>query len=256
MDGDVLTEIVNSINGLQSTMLRLLNEDTTHRDLISEIGAQQAALLRAATERRMALERLDIEEPNGTTRIAISNNRLIPPAIVGGQTLGNRKGEGDGPAALIFYDDEGSECGGLAFGGKRNTDGSYASDGSLTFDAYQQDQVIGVQHSDLNGQRFAGFRVWDRPSLLMPEWLTRMQALMDLPECEEKQTALQDFHGSQQVEAQRIFIGRYEGDAMCNLCDSRGRIRLRLIVAADGATRIEFLDEGGAVIKTIGVGTD
>lgn len=44
--------------------------------------------------------------------------------------------------ALSSYD-EGDECGGLVFGGKKVGD-EYSAGGALLFDQYKQDQVLGI----------------------------------------------------------------------------------------------------------------
>lgn len=53
---------------------------------------------------------------------------------------------------VIFYDDEGDECGGLVFGG-RHVDGGHSAGGALLFDQFKQDQVIGLVHEDNETRR-------------------------------------------------------------------------------------------------------
>ena len=54
------------------------------------------------------------------------------------------------------------EVGGLLYGARLRPDG--ASTPSLTFDQYNQDQVVGVQYADTSEGRAYGLNVWDRPT--------------------------------------------------------------------------------------------
>jgi hypothetical protein len=67
-------------------------------------------------------------------------------------------------AGVVFYNDEGSENGGLIFGGRKNAKGEVVdSGGALSFDRYdgnQEVQLIGVHDKE---DRFAGLIVADSP---------------------------------------------------------------------------------------------
>jgi hypothetical protein len=54
---------------------------------------------------------------------------------------------------MLFFNDEGTENGGLIFSGPKNKDGKVIdSGGSLTFDQYEQDQIVQIEGSyDSNG---------------------------------------------------------------------------------------------------------
>src|SRR6478672_10058041 len=68
------------------------------------------------------VERLNIVEPDGKLRMVISNRpRSIGP-IYKGKPFGYK---GGGRPGIIFFNDEGTENGGLTFAGKKNADGSY-----------------------------------------------------------------------------------------------------------------------------------
>src|SRR5687768_13456172 len=84
---------------------------------------------RRARFETIEVERLDVVEPVGALRVAIAGRARTPSAVVDGVTL-----TGSGPrAGLIFFNDEGDECGGLVFRGRRDGE-HYAASGSLTFD--------------------------------------------------------------------------------------------------------------------------
>src|SRR3954464_12128502 len=86
------------------------------------------------TFEELDVRRINVREPDGTLRLVISNRARLPGVIVGGK----EQPPVDRPqAGLLFYNDEGSENGGLVFSGHRNVNGDIAdSGGSLSFDRY------------------------------------------------------------------------------------------------------------------------
>lgn len=63
------------------------------------------------------VHRIDVVEPDGTLRMVISNKNRLPPVIVKGKEH-PEFGEPRPQAGMLFYNDEGSENGGLIFGGR------------------------------------------------------------------------------------------------------------------------------------------
>lgn len=63
---------------------------------------------------------------------------------------------------MIFFNDEGTENGGLTFTGGRDAQGRYRASSSWSFDQFDQDQILTLQYIDNNGQRRTGFTVADR----------------------------------------------------------------------------------------------
>src|ERR1043166_6267122 len=67
----------------------------------------------------ISAQRINIVEPDVTLRMAISNHSRLPGIIV----RGKEKPLDRPQAGMIFYNDEGSEIGGLIFGGRKNAKG-------------------------------------------------------------------------------------------------------------------------------------
>src|SRR6186997_468418 len=101
-----------------------------------------AGVVAAKTETfdEIDVRRTNIREPDGTLRLVISNRARLPGVIV----QGKEQPPVDRPqAGLLFYNDEGSENGGLVFSGHRNVNGDITeSGGSLSFDRYAGNQVV------------------------------------------------------------------------------------------------------------------
>src|SRR5215831_11543165 len=96
------------------------------------------------------VERINVVEPDGHYRMVIANRpRSIGP-IYKGEPFGYPGGTRPG---IIFFNDEGTENGGLTFTGSTCTDGKFAASSNLSFDQFDQDQVVYLQYSDDDGRR-------------------------------------------------------------------------------------------------------
>ncbi|HEY8225345.1 MAG TPA: hypothetical protein VIG25_08725 [Pyrinomonadaceae bacterium] len=163
------------------------------------------------------VHRINVIEADGTLRMVISNHARLPGIIV----RGNEQPFARPQAGMLFYNDEGSENGGLIFGGRRNNKGEVVdSGGSLSFDKYGANQIVQLIGVDDKEDRFAGLSVTD------------------------------SITGTDN--RRRIWIGRTEdGAAAVNLMDANGRKRLVMEVKADGTASLYFLDTNGRVISQL-----
>ena len=161
--------------------------------------------------------RIDVVEPDGTLRMVISNRDRLPGIIV----KGKESPKLDRPeAGMLFYNNEGTENGGLIFGGHRNEKGEVVdSGGSLTFDKYGASQIVQLAGVDDKDNKFAGLAVNDQKN-------SRMR--------------------------RRIWVGRKDdGAAIVSLMDADGKKRIVMEVAADGTPSLDFLDAAGHVVKHV-----
>jgi hypothetical protein len=198
------------------------------------------------------VERINVLEPNGQYRMVISNRARSIGPIFRGKPFGYPGGTRPG---IIFFNDEGTENGGLTFSGRREANGTFRSTGHLSFDQYEQDQVVYMQYTDNNGQRRMGLTVADRAPTSIYDWVLRRDSINRMSEGPAKTAALDRLRGPVNgvpLFAQRAYIGRdVARSALVSLSDPMGRARLRLVVDSLGAPRIEFLDEGGRVVRQI-----
>jgi hypothetical protein len=165
------------------------------------------------------VHRINVREPDGTLRMVISNHARLPGVIV----RGKESPRVDRPyAGMLFYNDEGTENGGLVFGGRRNANGEVVDAGvALSFDRYRGNsqfvQLAGVQDSK---NHIVGLTISDTDA-----------------------TSTQ----------RRVFIGHdKEGVASLSLMDRNGRKRIVLQVPPDGTPSISFLDAAGKVVNQLG----
>jgi hypothetical protein len=193
---------------------------------------------------QITVHRLDIVEPDGTLRMVISDKADFPGLIVKNKEAYAHKDRST--AGMIFFNDEGTENGGLIFGGMKDKDGKMSSYGHLSFDRYLQDQVFTIQASEEGTHKAAGLNIDDRP-----DW--PITDMLSLPQSE-----WQKFITSHPQAHQRIHLGSNDDrSASLVLKDPDGHPRIVIQVAADGSPALEFLDVNGKVVSQLpNVGSD
>jgi hypothetical protein len=184
-------------------------------------AAPAITLLTGAARRQsfdvIDVHRINVVEPDGTLRMVISNHARLPGIIVRGKEQPFARPQ----AGLIFSNDEGSENGGLIFGGRRSASGKVVdSGGSLSCDRYGANQIVQLAGVDDSEDRFAGLVVADSPT------------------------------GSEVH--RRMWLGRGDdGASTVALMDAKGRKRMVTQVLSDGAASLMFLDESGKVVERL-----
>ncbi|HEY2480879.1 MAG TPA: hypothetical protein VGI30_01615 [Caulobacteraceae bacterium] len=189
------------------------------------------------------VRRINVREPDGALRMVISSAADAPGIIVHGreQPHPDRRAAG-----ILFYNDEGTENGGLIFDGRRDGAGARHSHESLTFDRYEQDQVMQLQASEDGATRLAGLAFDDRPEASLDYAAIERGRRLTGP---ARAAAFAEAHAGG---AQRAFVGRAaDGRSELVLRDAAGKERLVLSVSPDGAARIAFIDAAGHVSRTI-----
>lgn len=176
---------------------------------------------------QLEVERINFVEPNGLPRLILYNSSHTPGIILRGKDHPhpNRPAQ----AGILYFNDEGTENG-----------------GSLTFDQFDQDQVV-----SLGG----GVTVWDQPYISLEETVSRALAAHAKPEGPERTQALKELNTW--AFAQKIFTRRLsvtvdpDNAAVIELVDAERRPRLRALVDAAGEARLDFLGEDGTATGSI-----
>lgn len=201
--------------------------------------------------KEISVERINVMEPDGKYRMVISNRpRSIGP-IYKGKPFGYDGGTRPG---IIFFNDEGTENGGFTFTGTKDSLGRVNAGTHLSFDQFNQDQVLTFDYTERRGQRNIGMAVLDRTDADIYDLVQERAEIMKMTDPAARNAALQRWAGPRNgvpMAAPRLFVGRDSlKSATVNLRDPQGRTRLRMFVDSLGQGRIEFLDERGAVTKT------
>lgn len=201
--------------------------------------------------KEISVERINIVEADGKTRMVISNKERFPSAICCGKTFTRQGARFPG---MVFYNEKGDENGGLKFGSQEDK-GRYFAGAGMMFDQYNQDQVIGISYEDDNGQRNIGLTIWDRPTesiLPIAEKLEAIQKMKDGADKTEAMKEIQQLAKQGELGVQRLFAGRQpDGSVGLILSDSKGKQRVRILIGLTDVPRLELLDENGKIIYTI-----
>jgi hypothetical protein len=234
--------------------------DRVHRDLVLSrinnvlmlvvLGGLSLAAFRQADTRRfdeITVERINVVDANGTLRLVISNKDRMHPGIIDGRTIDRPRPV----AGLLFFNERGDEVGGLTFTGDEVAGRPQANAG-IMFDQFRQDQTIGFSYSERDGQRTAGFQVWDRSDRPLGELVEALNAANRLSDPAAREAAIKAARAAAPAAPRRVFLGKMpDRSASLVLTDADGKPRLTLTVDAAGNPRIEFLDADGKVTAKI-----
>ena len=197
---------------------------------------------RKASFEEIDVQRVNFVEPDGTIRLILSNKALFPGIIYKKKEYPhpNRK-----TAGIVFFNEEGTENGGLIFGGEKGKDGKVSAYGHLSFDQYDQDQVFVIDALEDGGARRARLSIWDRPEYPIGELLELQGRIKSLTEDQQK-TEYTKFFAQREKAQPRLFLGKSDnGSVSLRLNDKQGRERLVLEVTPDGTPAVRVLDENG-----------
>jgi hypothetical protein len=196
------------------------------------------------TFEEMDVERINIVEKDGKLKMVISNAQRQHPGSVDGKVIPRENGRA---AGMIYFNERGDEIGGLIFSG----DTGKGQFGSLTFDKFRGDQTIAFQHLESsNGDYFAGVKFNDE-NMTTTERLAKWDAIKRLPD-EARKAGEKEMNDRGEFLVNRLAIGRGRNkSAFISLSDARGRERIQISVTADGAPKINFLDEKGKVTYSL-----
>jgi hypothetical protein len=200
------------------------------------------------------VERINIVEPDGKLRMVISNRPKSIGPIYKGEPFGYPGGTRPG---IIFFNDEGTENGGLTFTGRKGPDGRIQASSHFSFDQFNQDQILYFNYSEANGNRRMGLTIADRAEQDIMEMVKQRDSILAAhPAGAVRDTAMArwvaDRPGGRARFAQRVYVGRDPArSAVINLADPEGKTRIRMMVDSSGTPSLEFLDANGVVTSRL-----
>lgn len=189
------------------------------------------------------VERINVREPDGTLRMTVASRGRMPGIIVAGRETPHP----DRPqAGMLFYNDEGTENGGLVFSGALK-DGKPTNLGALSFDRWRQDQTLALSSTEDGKDRQVGLAINDRPD--QPVDFPAVARLVQEPPSGTRDAAVR---AAGAAVTPRAFLGRaLDKSSILTMRDATGRKRLEVRVTADGKAAIDFLDAEGRVSRSI-----
>ena len=198
----------------------------------------------------ITVRRINVVEPDGTIRLILTNNANSPGIYIKNKEYPHPNGRKS--AGLLFFDDEGTEDGGLAYGISKDQNGKVTgSEGHLSFDQYMQDQIFTIEAGRDGDKKFSLLRMDDRGDYPITDALEALTRIRKLP-ADQQPAELKKFLDAHPGDNPRVILGRArDGSSVLRLKDMEGRDRLVLSVAPDGSPKLQFLGASGKVISEL-----
>jgi hypothetical protein len=193
----------------------------------------------------LTVKRLNIVGEDGSLRMVISNETRQHSGRFDGKDLPKRKR----PAGIIFFNNDGDECGGLISGVYRS-DSVINSGMSFTMDNYRNDQVVQIINNEtykqgkaeiVRGLTFNEYPVGSSLSSYIRQ-SEELKEIKDPQERKQKAEQLKNAEGARK----RLFIGQnINNENGLFLYDSLGNPKIKIYVDREGSARMELVDEDG-----------
>jgi hypothetical protein len=216
-------------------------------------AAAQAATPQNAEFDQITVHRINVVEPDGTPRLILADKAEFPGSLFHGREV--HRPDRQDAAGFLFVNDEGTEDGGLLFGGYRASDGTFHSWGHLSFDQYEQDQAMALQMSQDGPEESTAYEINDNGAgLITPEAMDAIEKIRNMPkQTSEERVAAKNAMAAAIAKYQiglvpRASLSRAQNKSVAlRLLDSEGRLRILLQVAANGTPSMEFFDVNGNI---------
>ncbi len=190
------------------------------------------------------VKRINVKDDDGKLRMVISNKDRQHPGMIDGKLLDRKRNS----AGMIFFDEQGTEIGGLVYETLK-TGENYKS---FTFDRTRGDQTIALQHLENKDGYWAGLVFGDDNIDVMTK-NAKIEEIKRLPDADARKAAYQEMRDKGELTVvPRLTMGKgRDKSAVFTMSDAKGKPRINMSVAADGTPTINFLDESGKVIYSL-----
>lgn len=203
------------------------------------------------------VERINIIEKDGTVKMVITNVEQFPNGndiINDRPTNGSRKKR----SGMLFFNEDGIECGGFIYDGQKNENG-HSAGLSLTYDQYDGDQVMQLLTQDVK----RGDKRFVASSLVFndrPEKETQLKVMEIMKELEKLRSTdpalMQEKYLEYEAQGlvggnQRIMLGktRSQNNGLF-LFDDQGMPKAMFYVNKENQAKLDFYDNEGNIIAS------
>ena len=201
------------------------------------------------------VERINIVEKDGTVKMVITNVQQFPN---GNDTINSRPVNTDRKkrSGMIFFNEDGIECGGFIYDGTKTKDGHSAGI-SLSFDQYDGDQVMQLLTTDKkrNGKRYktGGLIFNDRPDKETQLGISKIHKELDaIKDRKLRRQKYKEYEEKGLIGgAPRIYLGQTGSkNNGLFLFDNKGRKRANFYIDKNNNVKLEAYDENGKIVST------
>jgi hypothetical protein len=197
----------------------------------------------------ITVRRINVVEPDGTIRMVLTSKASSPGVYIKNKEYPHPNRQA---AGLLFFDDEGTEDGGLIYGISKDQHGNVnGSNVHLSFDQYMQDQIFTVDAGRDGDRKYSLLTMGDRGDYSILELLQANDRISKLPK-EQQEAEWKKFVGTHPGDNTRVVLGRArDTSTVLRLKDTEGRDRIILRVAPDGSPSVQLLDANGKAISEL-----
>jgi len=194
----------------------------------------------------LSIKRINIVGDDGSLRMVISNENLQHPGRVAGRDIPAR----ERPPGIIFFDNNGNECGGLIYE-EKNEGNKIEKTMSFTMDNLNNDQVLQLlnieqyEHGIPDIKRGIHIREYPVGANLM-RWVDEHAEIEKMTDSVEKKRRLEELT-EREGPRSRLYLGLRDQKNGLYLYDKKGRPRLNIYIDQSDNPQIELLDSLGNI---------
>lgn len=203
--------------------------------------------------KEITVERINVVNADGTPVMVIANKQRIANPVIGGKEYPVSVSEGrEYMAGMVFFNEAGDEMGGLLFNSFKMPNGRIAGIGHLSFDRYNDNQVMALQYNENKSGVRSGLSIFDRPGDgTFKKYMDMVEESKLKTTSPDRQmqinTSLKEISEKNGLGTQRLFIGSANERAEIELKDKKGTVKGRFYVDDNGEAKLEFLNDKGEV---------
>jgi len=202
----------------------------------------------------LTVERINIVNEDGTTVIAISNKQRIAAPRMNGKEYPVNMIEREHFAGMIFFNEKGDEMGSIIFNSNELPDGRKFGSGHLSFDRYNDNQVINLEYKEnIHGLVKSGMVIYDRKGNgSFGENLDLIyEYKYDSISNERKKEIINEINALKktgELGFERLFLGSENEIPQLTMKDKLGRERVKLFIDSTNIAKLLFFDQNGKLI--------
>ena len=195
----------------------------------------------------LTVKKITIIGEDNLPRMVLSNENRQHSGRMNGKEWAKR----ERPSGIIFFNNEGDECGGLIYQTKEK-DGKIISGMSFTMDNYKDDQVIQILNDEYyaNGKAFIerGISINQFPlGTNIDDRNAKLEQLEKITDEQERKTKIRELFKNE-GSVKRLFLGRTKGNgAGLFLSGPDGAPKMMIYVDENGNPKIQTLNDKGEI---------
>ena len=200
------------------------------------------------SEKIINAEQINIIGKDGKPRLSLFNEDHIPNVLFRGEVILEGHRQKDNIAGMLFFNPDGTEVGGLIYGNDVDPNGNQTAGMSLTFDQFEQDQVLQLLYTKDGDNQQYGIHLFDRPNKTIKEQAEAVEEALKIEDQELQNKTIDAIYAGN---VPRAFFGKKNETISVELYDKNYQPRLKMYLDQNGEPHIDFLNEQGEVTYSI-----